>query len=182
MGDMSAMPLERDSDVGRLAAEVERSHERVTLTRDGEPVAVVISAAELAGLEDTLEMLRNPDEAAAVDEGIADAERDSTTRTTFSPISVAAVTTPERYRVRFASRARRDLDGLPLPVATAMIEHLLGPVARSPLRLGGPLRGRWEGYLSARRGGYRAIYRVDDKRRELLVVHIGPRADVYGGG
>ena len=74
MGGMSAVPLEGDSDVGRLAAEVERSHERVTLTRDGEPVAVVISAAELAGLEDTLEMLRNPEEAAAVDEGIADAD------------------------------------------------------------------------------------------------------------
>ena len=28
----------------------------------------------LAGLEDTLEMLRNPEEAAAVDEGIADAD------------------------------------------------------------------------------------------------------------
>ena len=40
MGDMSAMPLGRYSDVGRLADEVERSHERVTLTRDGEPVAV----------------------------------------------------------------------------------------------------------------------------------------------
>ncbi len=66
------MPRERDPDLGRLAAQVERSLERLTLTRNGEPVAVVISAAELAGLEDTLEMLRNPDEASAVDQGIAD--------------------------------------------------------------------------------------------------------------
>jgi len=71
---MTAMPLEDDPRVGRLAAEVERSHERVTLTRDGEPVAVVISASELAGLEDSLELLRNADETAAVDEGIADVE------------------------------------------------------------------------------------------------------------
>lgn len=72
MVPMSALPLEHDPVAGRLAARVERERERLTLTRDGEPVAVVISASELAGLEDTLELLRNPDDAAAVDEGIAD--------------------------------------------------------------------------------------------------------------
>jgi len=92
------------------------------------------------------------------------------------------VTTPERYRVRFAARARRDLDALPLAVATSMIELILGPVADSPWRLGGPLRGRWIGYLAARRGGHRVIYRIDDDQREVLVAHVGPRADVYGGG
>ena len=157
MGGMSAVPLERDSDVGRLAAEVERSHERVTLdsgrrargrrdqrcrTRGARGHAR--DAAERRG-----EPLRSTRASPTPRPTAA-----STTRTTFSPISVVAVTTPERYRVRFASRARRDLDGLPLPVATAMIELLLGPVARNPLRLGGPLRGRWEGYLSARRGGH----------------------------
>ena len=63
-----------------------------------------------------------------------------------------------------------------------MIELLSGPVAENPHRLGGPLRGRWEGYRSARRGGHRAIYRIDDEARKVLVAHIGPRADVYGGG
>lgn len=90
------MPLERDPDLGRLAAQVERSLERLILTRNGEPVAVVISAAELAGLEDTLEMLRNPDEASAVDQGIADID----TGRTYDQDDVLA--------------------GLPLAVATAM--------------------------------------------------------------
>ena len=63
-----------------------------------------------------------------------------------------------------------------------MAELILGPVADSPHRLGGPRRGRWAGYLAARRGGHRVIHRIDDERREVLVVHIGPRADVYGGG
>ncbi|WP_285659439.1 type II toxin-antitoxin system prevent-host-death family antitoxin [Actinomycetospora sp. NBRC 106375] len=71
---MTALPLEEDPEAGRLVSPVERSHERVTLTRDGEPVAVVISAAELAGLEDSLELLRDAEETAAVDEGIADVE------------------------------------------------------------------------------------------------------------
>lgn len=69
---MTAMPLEDGPDAGRLAARIERSKERLTLTRDGEPVVVMISAEELAGLEDTLELLRDPAEAAAVDEGIAE--------------------------------------------------------------------------------------------------------------
>ena len=72
MDVMTAMPLEDDPDARRLASRVERSRERLTLTRDGEAVAVVISAEELAGLEDTVELLRDPAEAAAVDEGIAD--------------------------------------------------------------------------------------------------------------
>jgi len=38
---------------------------------------VVISAAELADLEDSLELRRDADEAAAVDEGIADADADA---------------------------------------------------------------------------------------------------------
>jgi antitoxin YefM len=72
IGAMTAMPLEDDPEAGRLAARVERSHERLTLTRDGEPVVVMISAEELAGLEDTVELLRDPDEASAVDNGIAE--------------------------------------------------------------------------------------------------------------
>lgn len=104
------------------------------------------------------------------------------TRTTSWPTSVVAVARAENYRFRFSSRARRDLAVLPLPAATAIFELLTGPVAGNPHRLGGPLRGRWEGNRSARRGGCRAICRIDDETRDLFVAHIGPRADVYGGG
>lgn len=39
MGGTTAMPLENDPHAGRLAARVERTRERLTLTRNGEPVA-----------------------------------------------------------------------------------------------------------------------------------------------
>ncbi len=39
---------------------VERRHERVTLTRNGRPAAVLISPDDLEALEDTLEILSNP--------------------------------------------------------------------------------------------------------------------------
>jgi len=40
---------------------VERTHDRITLTRNGRPAAVLISPEELASLEDTLELLADPD-------------------------------------------------------------------------------------------------------------------------
>lgn len=39
---------------------VEEHHERVTLTRNGRPAAVLISPADLGALEDTLELLSDP--------------------------------------------------------------------------------------------------------------------------
>lgn len=71
---MTAVPIERDGDLARLVAPVEESHERVTITRAGEPVAVLIDARELSGLEDTIALLNSPEDAAALDEGIADIE------------------------------------------------------------------------------------------------------------
>lgn len=40
---------------------VERHHERVTVTRNGRPVAVLISPVDLAELEETLDVLSDPD-------------------------------------------------------------------------------------------------------------------------
>ena len=44
-----------------------------------------------------------------------------------------------RYTVFFRPAARRRLDKLPLPAATALYERLTGPVAENPYRLGKPL-------------------------------------------
>jgi mRNA-degrading endonuclease RelE of RelBE toxin-antitoxin system len=55
----------------------------------------------------------------------------------------------------------------------------LDAIASSPQRLGKPLRFELEGYLSARRGPYRIIYRIDDATRSITVVAVAHRADVY---
>lgn len=39
---------------------IEEQHERVTLTRNGRPAAVLISPEDLEALEDTLDLLSNP--------------------------------------------------------------------------------------------------------------------------
>jgi antitoxin YefM len=56
----------------RLLAEVESTHERVTITRHGQPVAVVLSPDDLASLEETLHILSTPGAAEAIAEGTAE--------------------------------------------------------------------------------------------------------------
>ncbi len=77
-----------------------------------------------------------------------------------------------------APPARRQIDRLPISVAAAVIETL-DAIGSNPRRLGKPLRFELEGYLSARRGPYRIIYRIDDATRSVTVVAVAHRADVY---
>ncbi|MFP5487578.1 MAG: type II toxin-antitoxin system Phd/YefM family antitoxin [Acidimicrobiia bacterium] len=53
---------------------VEHTHDRIVVTRNGRPAAVMISPDDLASLEDTLELLSDPD---AMRE-LAEAERAAT--------------------------------------------------------------------------------------------------------
>jgi mRNA interferase RelE/StbE len=64
------------------------------------------------------------------------------------------------YVVVFTPAARRGLDKLPLPAAMALYEHLTGPVAGNPYRLGKPLDAPFADLRSTRRGDYRALYAI----------------------
>jgi len=58
---MSVMPVGDARDhLSELITEVERTHERVTVTRHGRPVAVVLSPDDLESLEETLDILSQP--------------------------------------------------------------------------------------------------------------------------
>ena len=74
MTDMTAVPLGEARDrLSEYVADVERTHERVTITRHGHPAAVLISVDDLASIEETLEILGTPGAARAIREGQADA-------------------------------------------------------------------------------------------------------------
>jgi mRNA interferase RelE/StbE len=75
--------------------------------------------------------------------------------------------------------ARGISDQLPEPVAAAVIEFLTGTLVREPRRAGKPLRRELAGVWSARRGTYRVLYRVRDDPREVVVLRVEHRADVY---
>jgi antitoxin YefM len=58
-----------------LLDQVERTHERVTITRNGRAVAVLVSPEDLAALEETLDVLADPVTMARVRAGQAELDR-----------------------------------------------------------------------------------------------------------
>jgi len=69
---METLPVsEARSTLKTLVDRVAGTHERVMLTRNGRPAAVLISPDDLEGLEETLEILSNPDLMRQITEGEA---------------------------------------------------------------------------------------------------------------
>jgi mRNA interferase RelE/StbE len=69
--------------------------------------------------------------------------------------------------------------GLPEAVAAAVIEFMTGPLVVNPRRVGKMLRRELAGIWSARRGTYRVLYRINDDPKEVVVLRIEHRRDVY---
>ena len=73
------MPLGQARDrFSEVLDDVERTHARVTVTRHGHPVAVIISPADLEALEETLALLATPGALAEVRDGINQADQGDT--------------------------------------------------------------------------------------------------------
>ncbi|MGH3907260.1 MAG: type II toxin-antitoxin system Phd/YefM family antitoxin [Pseudonocardiaceae bacterium] len=70
---MTTVPLgDAKNRLSEYVTEVERTHDRVTITRHGRTAAVLISADDLAALEETLDILATPGTTEAIAEGLAD--------------------------------------------------------------------------------------------------------------
>ena len=55
------LPLaEVKAKLSEMVDRVEQQHDRITVTRNGRPAAVLMSPEDLASLEDTLDLLSNP--------------------------------------------------------------------------------------------------------------------------
>lgn len=87
--------------------------------------------------------------------------------------------TGSRWELVVAPSAERSLARLPEKAAAAVVEFLLGPLVDNPKRVGHALRGDLEGLWAARRGPYRVVYEVSNRPREVRVLRIDHRADVY---
>jgi mRNA-degrading endonuclease RelE of RelBE toxin-antitoxin system len=88
--------------------------------------------------------------------------------------------TEERYQLVIPPTARRQLtDHLPESVAFAAYEFIVGPLLDNPQRVGRRLRPLLDDRHSARRGTYRMIYRIDEKRHRVAVIGVVHRADAY---
>jgi mRNA-degrading endonuclease RelE of RelBE toxin-antitoxin system len=87
------------------------------------------------------------------------------------------VSDDEGYELVLTPPAIRN--GLPEAVAAAVIEFMTGPLVSSPRRVGKMLRRELAGIWSARRGTYRVLYRINDDPKEVVVLRIEHRRDVY---
>lgn len=73
------LPLaEIKARLSEIVDRVERRHERVTLTRNGRPAAVLISPDDLDALEDTLELLSDPEALREIEQGRKEIARGET--------------------------------------------------------------------------------------------------------
>jgi prevent-host-death family protein len=73
---MSTMPFsEAKTHLSELADRVEREHDRILVTRNGRPSFVLISPDDLEALEETLDILRDPELTASIARSRAEAER-----------------------------------------------------------------------------------------------------------
>ena len=84
-----------------------------------------------------------------------------------------------QWRLVVAASAARGLERLPPKVAAAIVEFMVGPLLNNPHRVGKPLLRELTGYLAARRGVYRIIYRVNEAAGTVEVVRIDHRSSVY---
>jgi len=85
----------------------------------------------------------------------------------------------ERWTVRLAPSAIRDLDRISPRVVPAVVEFLYGALADGPYRVGKPLRDNFAGSYGARRGSYRVLYAIDDDALSVRVFRIAARDVAY---
>lgn len=90
------------------------------------------------------------------------------------------MTEPDPFELVLTPPAIRAIQTrLPETAAGAVLEFLTGALIDNPHRVGKPLRGDLSGIHAARRGSYRVLYRINDQAREVIVVRIDHRRDVY---
>ena len=88
--------------------------------------------------------------------------------------------TPIGYGLVVAGPAARAIgEELPESVAAAMIEFITRSLLDNPQRVGRELRNELAGIHSSRRGTFRVLYRIDEDRREVTVLRVDHRRDVY---
>jgi prevent-host-death family protein len=78
---VTSEPLRSVRDhLSEIVDRVEREHDRVVITRNGREAAVLVSAADLAELEETLSVLSDPEALADIREADAAYARDDVVR------------------------------------------------------------------------------------------------------
>jgi mRNA interferase RelE/StbE len=81
------------------------------------------------------------------------------------------------YEIIWKTSVNKDLKQLSNPQKlTKRIESYL---SQSPRELGKPLAGEYKGLYRYRYGDYRIIYKIDNASKQVTILQIGHRKEVY---
>jgi mRNA-degrading endonuclease RelE of RelBE toxin-antitoxin system len=83
------------------------------------------------------------------------------------------------YELRVTGPVQRQLERLPEGTAAAIVEFMLTALIENPHRVGGRLQRELAGLHSARRGGYRVIFEIDEEQHAVIVLRVDHRSRVY---
>ena len=106
----------------------------------------------------------------------------SSPATTSGGATASPRTVPEPYELKVAGSAARALDRIPDRIAVALVEYMTERLILNPHRVGKPLLGKFNGMYAARVRDYRIRYRIDERARAVVVLHVAHRADAYRPG
>jgi len=87
--------------------------------------------------------------------------------------------TKSAWNLVVAASARRAVDRLPVKIAVAVLDYVLGPLLDNAHRVGRPLGGDLTGLHAVRVGAYRIVCEINSETRTVEVIYIDHRADVY---
>ncbi len=83
------------------------------------------------------------------------------------------------YSVKWQEKAIEDLKNLDKQTAKGIFERVKTYLSQDPISLGKPLKGMFRGLFRYRYGDYRIIYALDRKEKNILILRIGHRKNIY---
>jgi len=83
------------------------------------------------------------------------------------------------YRLLLKPSAASEIDAIGAKADRRRIVARIGKLALQPRPPGGEKLAGADGWHRVRQGDYRIVYAIDDERREVVVVKVGHRREVY---
>ena len=83
------------------------------------------------------------------------------------------------YKAIWHEDALKDLQKLDRLDTKKIVEKVKTHLLHDPTKLGVPLKGALKGFYRYRIGNYRVIYAIDFQEKEILVLFINHRKDIY---
>jgi len=83
------------------------------------------------------------------------------------------------YTVFYLIEVTKDIKKIPANIRKSIKSAIELRIMLHPFSYGKPLRYSWKGHRRIRVGDYRIIYRIIEEKKEVLVVAIKHRKEVY---